>query len=484
MKYKDLPPFAPTLMESTRAIGYSTETAIADIIDNSISAESVKIELDFIPSQNPYLSILDDGFGMTEEELITAMQYGSKSPLENRAKNDLGRYGLGLKTASLSQCRKLTVISKKDNLISGCQWDLDHIQIKQSWSLIILENEEILKLPNINKLIQQASGTLVIWQDLDKFFLKNKNIPTVIASKCVDTINHLSLVFHRYLNGESGVKKINIFVNNKSIKGKDPFLINKSEQVMADENISIKGEKIVIKPYVLPHCSKLTNSEIIELKENDNLRRNQGFYIYRNKRLLIWGTWFKLLKQSELTKLARVQVDIPNTLDDLWTLDIKKSTAIPPEEVKKNLANIINKIALSSKRPLVYRGKKELNEETINFWNRLKTRDNGIEYCINKDHPYIKELQENNPGINKELTFLLDNISKTLPISSIYLDLNQDHKINEVEKSDYDDVLQILKKLINSKKEIRNQLIDSFKKTQPFCNYKNEIDESIRKGEL
>lgn len=484
MKLKELPPFAPTLMESTRAIGYSTKTAIADIIDNSISAEAKNIELDFNPDQNPFVSILDDGFGMTENEVIAAMQYGSKNPLDNRSINDLGRYGLGLKTASLSQCRKLTVISKKNNSISGCQWNLDHIKKQQSWSLIILNYQEILKYPNFNKLNLLKSGTLVIWQDLDKFFLKNRNISSVIANKCIETSAHLSLVFHRYLNGEKGLVKIDIKINDKSIKGKDPFIKNKSEQAMAEEIIVINGEKIIVKPYILPHTSKLTQSEIKELNNDDSLKKYQGFYVYRNKRLLIWGTWFNLLKQSKTTKLARVQIDIPNTLDDLWTLDVKKSTATPPNEVKKHLAHIINKIANTSKRPLTYRGKKELNDDTINFWSRLITRDGGIEYCINKDHPYIQSFLKNNTKISKELDFLLNYISKTLPINSISLDLNQDHKINEDNESDYENILQNLKKLINSEIELKDQLLNVLIKTQPFCNYKNEIEESIKKGDL
>ena len=131
MRYADMPPYAPTLMESTRAIGYSIEAAIADIIDNSVAATAGKIDIDFFPIGHSYISILDDGHGMSEEELIIAMQYGSRSPLDERAENDLGRYGLGMKTASLSQCRILTVISKKDGKVSGAQWNLNQMILQQ-----------------------------------------------------------------------------------------------------------------------------------------------------------------------------------------------------------------------------------------------------------------------------------------------------------------------------------------------------------------
>ena len=140
MRCQDMPPYAPTLMESTRAIGYSIEAAIADIVDNSVAAKAGRVDIDFFPIGESYISILDDGHGMTEEKLIAAMQYGSRDPLDERDEDDLGRYGLGMKTASLSQCRVLTVITKQNGRVSGAQWNLDHVKHAESWSLIILEN--------------------------------------------------------------------------------------------------------------------------------------------------------------------------------------------------------------------------------------------------------------------------------------------------------------------------------------------------------
>ena len=148
MRYADMPPYAPALMESTRAIGYSIEAAIADIIDNSVTAKADRIDIDFFPIGKSYISILDNGYGMSEEKLVAAMQYGSQNPLEYRDANDLGRYGLGMKTASLSQCKVLTVITKMNGKVSGAQWNLDHIKIAKSWSLIVLDKEEYVTYPN------------------------------------------------------------------------------------------------------------------------------------------------------------------------------------------------------------------------------------------------------------------------------------------------------------------------------------------------
>ena len=143
MQVRETPPFAPVLMESTRAIGYSLEAAIADIIDNSIAAKSGKVQLSFFPVGEAYVCILDNGSGMDDTQIDTAMQYGSKSPTDERDSSDLGRYGLGLKTASLSQCRVLTVISKQGDRVIGRRWDLDYVIETGAWSLLILDKEDM-----------------------------------------------------------------------------------------------------------------------------------------------------------------------------------------------------------------------------------------------------------------------------------------------------------------------------------------------------
>ena len=202
MKTISLPPHAPTLMESTRAIGYSIESAIADILDN--------------------------GVGMTKEDLIVAMQYGSRSPLDTRSENDLGRYGLGMKTASLSQCRILTVLTKKGGVLSGAQWNLNHIRETQEWSLLLLGEAEAKNLPSFSKLNNYEHGTLVIWQDLDKFGIGESDIAEAFTRKMGLIRDHLSLVFHRYLSGEPGLKKLDIKMNEESVVPQDPFLIKKA----------------------------------------------------------------------------------------------------------------------------------------------------------------------------------------------------------------------------------------------------------------
>lgn len=486
MKYAEIPPHAPTLMESTRAIGYSIEAAIADIIDNSISAGSSTVDIDFFPIGESYIAILDNGCGMDQDELILAMQYGSKNPLECRDEHDLGRYGLGMKTASLSQCKILTVISKKHGKISGCQWNLDHVREVGTWSLILLEDSDMQSLPGISKMKKIPNGTLVIWQELDKFAVGEHDMADAFSRKMNRLREHLSLVFHRYLSGETGIKKLEIRMNNSAVVPQDPFLFKKSTQLMDEETIIVRGQKVKIKPYILPHTSKLSQKELKALGGKEGLRKQQGFYVYRNKRLLIWGTWFRLMRQGDLSKLARVQVDIPNSLDDLWTLDIKKSTAIPPEEVKQNLAVVIEKISDGSKRTWTYRGKKETRDDIVHVWNRMISRDGGIYYEVNPDHVLVHSIVEKYPDLQLSMENLLKQISLSLPINSLYIDLTNDEKLAADNDTVSKDIISLAKTIVlaSGTADEKEKIFQALQLTEPFCSYIEELNLAKERGEF
>ena len=486
MKYADTPPYAPTLMESTRAIGYSIEAAIADIIDNSIAANAKTVNINFFPMGEAYITILDDGFGMTEKELVNAMKYGSQDPLQKRDEIDLGRYGLGMKTASLSQCRILTVISKKNGCVSAAQWNLDHIKSAGTWSLILLDENDIADYPHVDKLLSQDHGTIIIWQDLDKFAVGEKDIAEAFRKKMDLIREHLSLVFHRYLSGEPGIQKLDIRMNEKSIPAHDPFLVKKSTQLMDEEVIVVRGEKVTVKPYILPHVSKLSKAELKALGGKDGLRKQQGFYVYRNKRLLVWGTWFRLMRQGDLSKLARVQVDIPNSLDDLWTLDIKKSTATPPEEIKQNLSIIIGKISEGSKRTWTYRGRKETSDNVIHMWNRMVTRNGSVYYEINPDYPIVQDLYSVYPELRERFDILLQQIGYTLPLNSLYLDLTNDEKIENDSEKDTKQIISMVKAILSVRDENTSvdEFLENLKLAEPFCSYTDEIDEAKARGDF
>ena len=198
-------------MGSMRSIGYTFESAIADIIDNSISAHAKNILLSF-PTEpsNCFVSIIDDGIGLTDNELFKAMRYGSTACEESRDDDDLGRFGLGLKAASLSQCRILSVVSKKEGKSTGFQWNYNHILKSGEWDLIILSKEEQKKLPTFEIFNKQVNGTLVVWQDFDVIDkATNGQIFTTLGAYKETVSDYISLIFHRFLNTNKLKIKLN-----------------------------------------------------------------------------------------------------------------------------------------------------------------------------------------------------------------------------------------------------------------------------------
>jgi hypothetical protein len=483
MRTMDMPPYAPTLIESTRAIGYTLEAAVADIVDNSIAAQADSIEISFFPVGEAYISVLDNGKGMDVDEIDTAMQYGSRSPEEHRADTDLGRFGLGLKTASLSQCRVLTVISKKNASIEGRRWDIDHVKQTGQWSLLVLDDSDMKLVPQYAGLVQLTSGTLVVWQKLDRLGAGEANFEETLGRRMGAVRAHLSLVFHRYLSGEPGIQRLRLSINGSGVDPSDPFAVKKSLRAMDDETMVVRGQRITIRPYILPHLSKMTAPELAALGGEDGLRKQQGFYVYRNRRLLVWGTWFKMIRQGDLSKLARIQVDIPNSLDDLWTLDIKKSVVAPPAEVRQNLKVIIEKVAERSKRTWTFRGKKETDDSGIHVWDRFRSPRGGVYYAINRRHPLVVQCSAGNEGrCGKALESLLRQVERSIPLNQLYVDLSEDEQIENDSELPEGEVTALLRQLLDtcSSRDQRIEMLKGLATAEPFDSYP-EVLEQARK---
>lgn len=488
MKYIDTPPFAPVLMESTRALGYSLESAIADIIDNSISAGASTVDIDFPPHETmPYISILDDGCGMSDEEIDNAMRYGSQSSLSDRNARDLGRFGLGMKTASLSQCRCLTVVSKIGRKVVARRWDLDEVYSRGSWALMKLESDDLNDLPDIyQELLKKKSGTLVIWQKLDRL-LNATTSPEKLMSRQMEYVgNHLSLVFHRYLSSEKGISPLQIRKNGLAIEPKDPFLVGKSTQYQDDEQFSIDNQNVSVCTYLLPHINKLTNQEKNSLGGTEGLTKDQGFYIYRNKRLLVWGTWFRMHRKDEMSKYARIRVDIPNSLDHLWTLDIRKSSAVPPDILKSHLSRIIDRVTKGSFRVVTVRGKRETDSNTNHLWTKLRLQDGGVQYSLNREHPYLEMLRGRIDAQDRNiLESYLKLTEDNIPLNQLYIDLNNEERVNVRKENELErEAMLQLKDLLGNVQNDpnRNDYIQLLLLTVPFCKFKSTI--SLLKREL
>ncbi len=389
---------------------------MADIIDNSVGKDAKTINVNFLSKNEPYIAIIDDGCGMDQNELEFAMRFGSQSSLEQRDAKDLGRFGLGLKLASMSQCRALTVITKKNNIISAAKWDLDHIIETKDWSLQRLDNNEIDSIKFVDILKNQTSGTIIYWENFDRL-LNGSTQPEKLFDEKIDiAMSHIALVFHRYLSGFNPVK---IFFNNHRVDQIDPFFeSNAATQPLTEQEIIIDQSIIKVKPYILPYASKLTNKEKAIISNSD-LKHSQGFYVYRNKRLIVWGTWLRLIKQYELNKLARVRVDIPNTLDSIWEIDIKKSTASLPDIVKKNLVSIVEKTVGRSENVYKYRGRNVNNDSLVHVWNHIEDRG-SLQYLVNKDIPLYKALEE---SLDEKGQGYLDSLIKTIEDSFPYSDI-------------------------------------------------------------
>ncbi len=479
MKTVNLPPDAPTLMWSTRAIGYTTPAAVADLIDNSIFADASQIDIEFMSGDNPYFSILDNGEGMSSSELKQAMKYGSGNPLQNRATNDLGRFGLGLKTASLSQCRKLTVISKKDGALCAYCWDLDYVFKVEKWELLELDAEDICALPQVNALKKYNSGTIVLWNNLDKIFAGDNDKDSGLLLRVREVEEHLALTFHRYLQGEPGLNKVAIRINGIQVKAKDPFFIQKSDE-MPTESIPVPyidsiGEKkntiVSVTPFILPFSDSLTQEELNYLGGKDGLTKNQGFYIYRNKRLIVSADWFRLTRKTDLSKLCRVRVDIPNCLDEIWTIDIKKSMAIPPEVVLTNLRRIVAPIVKAGKRKYKFRAIKETSSDGVKIWTSNETRS-GMIYSINPEYPIYKELYEAIEDKRKFQTFI-KLIEQNIPVNAIHSDFYDDKKyaFEDVDVSLQNAMSNLRALLKEVKPEYREEEFKELMSLMPFSEF-------------
>jgi hypothetical protein len=423
-----------SLIESMRAIGYTPETALADLIDNSISADATCVQIEYDGTSDPFVAVLDDGYGMTAAGITKAMRHGSRNPVDTRSAQDLGRFGLGLKTASLSQCRRLTVVSKQGENVHVRCWDLDIVREKKRWVVVVPGVRECRKLPLYEELMGQDSGTLVIWQQLDRLMSGSLNPAAEMTARMSDLHQHLSFVFHRYSRREHGIAAVAISINGLPLKSIDPFLKDSSfTQPLEGQVISVEGESINVQPYVLPHVSHLTPDEAATAGGREGLRSSQGFYVYRNRRLVIWGTWFRLVPKEEFYKLTRVQVDIPNTLDHLWALDIKKSAAYPPDTIRNRLRELIPHFAGTSRKTVTFPGRRQKHPAGFEpLWTRMEPSQGAFRYELNPDHALIRCLADSlDTSSQKALQQILELAASALPLESIYADMCGDRRTDQ-----------------------------------------------------
>lgn len=405
-KIKNIPS-PDILMNSLRSIGYSFKTAVADIIDNSISADAKNIWIDFpsYSSDNLYITILDDAIGMDDAALFNAMKYGSER--DEYGEKDLGRFGVGLKSASLSQCRTLTVMSKFNGDIHAYRWDLDEVLRSKEWECLRLDFDEIQACPNYEKLNSLVQGTMVVWQNFDIADQKsNGHAYEYLSEKLDESESHLCLIFHRFMN--RSISPVSFFINDRQLKGLDPFLEGSphhKRNPKTDEGKPVemavkyydkgyeKEAMIKVQTFILPHQDDLSKEDVEALGGMEVLKDEQGFFVYRNDRLIIYGTWFRLSSRSvnaELYKYGRIKVDIPNKLDSLWDIDIKKQNAVIPKQIVNLLRKSVMRVCSTSKEKTGRRVKLNDGENEENKMRNTKAKiDRKSFYGSVFETPYL-----------------------------------------------------------------------------------------------
>jgi len=416
------------MIEALRGLGYSTATALADVIDNSIAAGAGCVELKFTwLGEQSCITVLDDGRGMDASELDLAMRLGERNPLEQRPAQDLGRFGLGLKTASFSQCRRLTVASIREGESNCLRWDLDFLAASIDGGWHLLEGPATGSEHLLAPLEMAGKGTIVLWERLDRIVTSGFGEQDFLD--LIDTVErHLAMVFHRYLEG--GKPELRLYLNGKAVAPWDPFLQGHSA-TWTSPLVRFKSASGTVEAqcHVLPHKDHLTADQERNAAGPHGWTAQQGFYVYRNRRLLLAGSWLGLghgrsWTKEEAHRLARIRLDITNLADADWKIDIRKSTASPPVGLRTSLTRIAEDTRARARKVFAHRGvpySSKGSRSVLQAW-RTERSSTGIRYRIDREHPAVAAILENTGKSRTELEAMLRVIEETVPVQRIWLD--------------------------------------------------------------
>ena len=413
--YEDVTPNPEYLIKSIAEQGYSLETALADLMDNSISAHADKIEILIKMDEEPFtLFLADNGDGMDEEALKSSMHFPSNSPDSQRAVLDLGRFGLGMKTASFSQTRKFTVLSRKKGTSEyfGRTWDLNALKTNK-WQLIVNSKEEIEQIihayqtqsqDNLGQFDNYEPNVIVVWYGLYKYeeYLEEDNRRKALNREITEVAtDHLSLVFHRFM--ERKKSPLQVRVNNLRLKAFNPFPTDENGLRSVEfKQKSFGSDSIKLEGFVLPARS------IDETKESNftlwttkyrSLIDMEGIYIYRADRIILFGGWNGLIKKVPRLQLARLRVEIGNSVDHLLHLNVAKSQVIIPHDLKDAFENYINDLKDEASKEFFNRDTKKFpvkNKNSSSLFERSAS-NKGMLLEVNTDFPILQAL-------NKELS--------------------------------------------------------------------------------
>lgn len=422
------PPDPSALVESLRAFGYGFVAAVCDIIDNSLGAgaDSVRVDFDW-DGRDSTVVVADNGSGMDAAELIRAMRLGAKSPVEIRAASDLGRFGLGLKTASFSQGRRLVVSSRRlGQPVAHAVWDLDEIARSSAWRMGLQPDPEERR--RAETLLGEC-GTVVQWSTLDRFVgavaATDEGARDGALRQFDELEDELAAVYSDWLQG---VGRVRMEVNGNPVQAWDPFLTHhRSTQAFPTEWLPAGGGRAIpVAAFVLPHHQRLSREEHRAAGGRGGWNAQQGFYVYRNRRLLVMGGWLGLgIKAEEHCKLARIRVDLENVDDHAWQIDVRKQQAVVPEALRSDLQRIAR--ATRSRASEVYRSRGRVLRTTRSrddtFVWQQRSHGGRKRFELNRRHPMVRELTTRaSPGL---VTSFLRLVETTVPIVDIAMAHNE-----------------------------------------------------------
>jgi len=425
VEYEIANPRPAGTIESLRSLGYSTEAAVADLVDNSIAAEARRVDVVFTwDGRASWAAVIDDGHGMTEAELVTAMTIAARGPGTPRTARDLGRFGMGLKTASFSQARQLFVTSAPAGYKPATRvWDLDLVRRTEQWRLLL--DAGPADGPLLESL-RTGRGTVVLWRHLHRFDLPGVTADDVVTQKhFYDEIRrveeHLGMVFGRFINGQRGLK---LTVNGNPVQAWDPFLQHRPfAQRLPVEDIPISGHSIRVAGFVLPHLRYLTDDEARQAAGPQGWLDQQGFYVYRRDRLILAGDWLGIrgFRKEDKYILARVAVDIPAELDGEWSIDVRKSAAIPPLAARPHLQRIGARAREAAAAVLTHRGRVTSRERGADFvYAWTVHRSNGQVICrVNRKHPLARQVLRGGTAESADAAALLKLLEETVPVAAL-----------------------------------------------------------------
>jgi hypothetical protein len=486
-KVRHAPPKAAAMMESLRGLGYSTATALADVIDNSISAGATVVDLIFDWKGNgSSIRIIDDGVGMTGEQLDIAMRLGHRSPLDERHSTDLGRFGMGLKTASFSQCRRLTVATSIEGVSSCLRWDLDVLAKAEGDGWFLLEGPAAGAEELIAPIYQTRHGTIVLWEHLDRIVT-----PGFLQQDFLDLVDrvqaHLAMVFHRFLEHSMSFR---LTINGRPIKAWDPYLLDHSTTWSSPvERLLAAGSAVEVQCHVLPHKDRLTAREQQEAAGPNGWNAQQGFYVYRNRRMLVAGSWLGLGRGRSWTKeeshrLARIRLDISNSADAEWNIDVRKSVARPPIEIRERLTLLAEDCRHRARRVFAHRGagaRGPTGNTIVQAW-RAERFDGGLRYRLDLTHPVISETLSEAGELTGQIRAMLRVIEETVPVQRIWLDTSEQRETPRTgfagaPASDVEAVLTVIYRNMVLRKGVScADARTAIKQMEPFSEYPGLVD--------